>query len=175
MERRLVCDRRSRYTVRMNLINLCRWMGLGAAGAALWAGAGAVDVAPFGIVPDTRQNMTPAVRLLLKACTNGHDVVRFPVGRYDFWPDRAGGRDTAFFVNGLHGLELDGNGSTFVFHGLMMPFKLFRSADVTVRRVTIDWERPGGQPAVIPTSSWSTHPPNNPPSPLAAASFPTAR
>jgi hypothetical protein len=108
----------------------------------LCAQAGTVDVAAFGVRPDTGENMTPAVRRLMAACTNSGERLIFPKGRYDFWPDKPGARDSAFRIEGARGLRLDGGGSAFVFHGLMNPFRLAGSTDVELHNFSVDWDRP---------------------------------
>ena len=110
--------------------------------AAMGACAETVDVAAFGIRPDTKENLTPAVRQLMRACTNGPATIVLPKGRYDFWPDKPGAQSVAFNIEGANGLTLDGSGSTLVFHGLMMPFRLLRSGTVALRDFSIDWDRP---------------------------------
>ena len=109
---------------------------------ALGAGARTVDPAAFGVAPDTRANMTTAVRAMLATCTNGSETVRLAPGRYDFWPDKPGAVATAFRIEGARKLTLDGGGAKLVFHGLMNPFRIVRTQGVTVRNLSIDWERP---------------------------------
>ena len=111
------------------------------AGMAAGAGAETIDVAAYGIRPDTKENMTPAVRHLLEACTNRVNLA-FPKGRYDFWPDKPGAVTTAFLIAGARRLTLDGGGSSFVFHGLMNPFTITRSQDIRLSGFSIDWDRP---------------------------------
>ena len=110
--------------------------------AALKLGAGTVDVAAYGVRPDTGENMTPAISRMLAACTNGGERIVLPAGRYLFRPDRPGERTTAFLIRGARGLTLDGNGATLIFHGLMNPFRLVDSRQIEVRNLSIDWERP---------------------------------
>lgn len=109
---------------------------------ALCAQAATVDVAAFGIAPDTGTNMTPAVRRLMASCTNGGERIVFPKGRYDFWPDKSGGWGRAFLIENAHDLRFDGGGSEFVFHGLMNPFRIAKSKNIEVRNFSVDWERP---------------------------------
>ena len=109
---------------------------------AVGAWAETVDVGAFGIKPDTRANMTPAVRHLMDACTNKSANVTFPQGRYDFWPDKPGTMATAFWINNVRKMRLEGGGSVFVFHGLMNPFKITSSQDVRLHGFSIDWDRP---------------------------------
>ncbi len=78
----------------------------------------------------------------MDACTNKPANVIFPKGRYDFWPDKPGATATAFCINNARKLRLDGGGSTFVFHGLMNPFKITRSEDVRLSDFSVDWDRP---------------------------------
>jgi len=110
--------------------------------AALNLGASTIDVAAFGVRPDTGENMTPAIGRMLAACTNGGERIVLPAGRYAFWPARPGERTSAFVIKGARGLTLDGNGATLIFHGLMNPFRLVDSRQVEVRNLSIDWERP---------------------------------
>jgi hypothetical protein len=106
------------------------------------AGGTWTNVAAFGIRPNTKENMTPAVRRLMEACTNKAASVTFPKGRYDFWPDKPGATATAFRISDVRRFRLDGGGSSFVFHGLMNPFKITRSQDVLLHSFSIDWDRP---------------------------------
>ena len=110
--------------------------------AVLGTCAEPVDVTAFGVRPDTNENMTPAVRRLMEACTNKAAEITFPKGRYDFWPEKPGGMSGAFRIEAARKLRFDGGGSVFVFHGLMNPFKITRSEDVVVRNLSIDWDRP---------------------------------
>ena len=114
--------------------------GIVCAAVGVWAET--VDVAAFGVRADTKENMTPAVRHMLEACTNGSEKIRLPQGRYDFWPDTPGSMSTAFRIDGARKLRFDGCGSSFVFHGLMNPFKITRSADIRLQGFSIDWDRP---------------------------------
>ena len=120
--------------------------GMRVAGAvllgALCAQAKTIDVAAFGIKPDTGENMVSAVRQLMAACTNGGERIVFPKGRYDFWPEKPGGWARAFNIEGARDLRLDGGGSEFVFHGMMNPFRIAKSTNVEVRNLSVDWEHP---------------------------------
>ena len=118
------------------------WGVVGCVFCAFGAWAETIDVAAFGVKPDTKENMTPAVRHLMEACTNNPASVTFPKGRYDFWPDKPGAMTTAFWISNARKLRLDGGGSTFIFHGLMNPFKITRSQDVRLHDFSIDWDRP---------------------------------
>jgi len=85
--------------------------------------------------------------------TNPAKIV-FEKGIYHFYPDKAFGTyheitnhdngyyRMAFPLCGFNGIEIDGQGSEFIFHGQIIPFLVLNSADVTIRNVVIDWELP---------------------------------
>ena len=114
----------------------------------------AVDVAAFGARADGT-DCTPAVRAALEHCraTGAHRLV-FPKGRYVFHPDYAaeqylfmsnndsGLRRIAFLIENFSGLEIDGQGSEFLFHGRIVPFVVEHSSRVFIRNVSVDWDVP---------------------------------
>jgi hypothetical protein len=118
------------------------------------AGA-ALDVSLFGALPDDGKDDTLAVRAALTQAgkQRGCKLV-FPKGRYDFYPDKAaeryqfisnndeGLKRIAFPINGLRGLEIDGQGSDFLFHGYLSPFAIDNARDIVLRNFTVDYERP---------------------------------
>jgi hypothetical protein len=116
--------------------------------------AGAVDMADFGAKADG-SDTTPSVRAALEEVRKGKVTkLTFPPGRYDFHPERAseeylfvsnndeGLKRIAFPLKGLKGLEIDGGGSTFVFHGYTVPFLLDHAGDIALRNFTVDFSRP---------------------------------
>lgn len=110
----------------------------------------------YGLRPGDGGDATPVANRMLRdaARAEGRARIVFEAGRYDFWPDRAceryctisnntnGPKRIAFPVIDMDGLEIDGGGARFVFHGIVCPFILHHSRDVTIRRLGIDWERP---------------------------------
>jgi hypothetical protein len=116
--------------------------------------AAVLDMAAFGAKPDG-SDTTPSVRAALEEVRSGKAAkLVFPPGRYDFHPERAseqylfvsnndeGLKRIAFPLTGLEGLEIDGGGSTFVFHGYTMPFLLDNSKGISLRNFTVDFSRP---------------------------------
>ena len=116
--------------------------------------AGVVDMAAFGAKADG-SDTTPSVRAALEKIRSGKATkLTFPPGRYDFHPERApeqylfvsnndeGLKRVAFPLTNLEGVEIDGGGSTFVFHGYTVPFLLDRASDITLRNFTVDFSRP---------------------------------
>lgn len=99
------------------------------------------------------QDMTPVIRKILESDTKDIKIV-FPKGTYHFYPEEAFGkyhaitnhdnlyRYFAFPLIGMSGVEIDGGGSDFIFHGLITPFLVERSERIMLRGFSIDWEEP---------------------------------
>lgn len=113
-----------------------------------------IDMAKFGAKPDG-SDTTPCVAAALDEIRNGKTTkLTFAPGRYEFHPERAseqylfvsnndeGLKRIAFPLNGLEGVEIDGGGATFVFHGYTVPFLLDGSNDITLQNFTVDFSRP---------------------------------
>lgn len=78
----------------------------------------------------------------------------FKKGIYHFYPDRAAGfyheitnHDNGFYrfafsICNFNRLEIDGQGSEFIFHGQMIPFLIQQSSNIVLANFTIDWELP---------------------------------
>jgi hypothetical protein len=101
-----------------------------------------------------RTDWTPAVRAALADMQGASESrLLFPPGCYHFWPERAcerylfisnndaGLKAVAFPLFDLTGLEVDGGGSQFVFHGNITPFALWNSREIRLLNFTMDWER----------------------------------
>jgi hypothetical protein len=123
-------------------------------GAADAREAAVLNISAFGAKTDG-SDTTPSVRKALDEMRkSGLKKLVFPPGRYDFHPDRAseeylfvsnndeGLKRIAFPLKGIDGLEIDGGGSTFVFHGYTLPFLLDHSSGVTLRNFSVDFDRP---------------------------------
>lgn len=125
-------------------------------------------VADFGIKPDSRINAVPAVQAALKlGSQKNNPVLIFPKGRYDFWPQGAiqkvyyesnttdnNPKTNGILIEHLNNLVIDGNGSSFIYHGTMQPFTIDGSTDISVKNVKIDWDIPKtGQGEVIDTTN----------------------
>ncbi len=78
-------------------------------------------------------------------------LIKFQKGEYHFYPDkgyetfcRISNHDdlmvkTAFPVNKWKNVTIDGQGATFIFHGIMIPFLIDHSENITIKNVSIDW------------------------------------
>ena len=123
-------------------------------GAATAREAVVLDMAAFGAKADG-SDTTPGLRAALEKVRSGQATkLTFPPGRYDFHPERAseqylfvsnndeGLKRIAFPLTDIKGLEIDGGGSTFVFHGYTVPFLIEESSGITLRNFSVDFSRP---------------------------------
>ena len=122
-----------------------------------------VNVAEFGIIPNTYENQSARMRQAIdayKAC--GAKVLKFSEGRYDFWPEGAMRKELyvsntsteqecpdktkviGIWAENVNGLTIDGGGATLVFHGKITMLSLYKCRDITLSNVHFDFERPGG-------------------------------
>ncbi|SDX24337.1 Right handed beta helix region [Lutibacter oricola] len=98
------------------------------------------------------EDATPEVlSRVLKAQEKPISEIKFEKGTYHFYPDK--GLEsfefisnhcdvmvkTAFPLRGFKNITIDGQGSTFIFHGVMIPFLIDKSSNVTVKNLSIDW------------------------------------
>ncbi len=113
-----------------------------------------IDMAAFGAKAAGRDT-TPSVRAALdEARRSKASKLTFPPGRYDFWPENAsehylfisnndeGLKRVIFPLTNLEGLEIDGGGASFIFHGPMVPFLIEESRGVTLKNLSFDFSRP---------------------------------
>jgi polygalacturonase len=127
-----------------------------------------ISVASFGLKPGSRKNAVPAVEAALKACKEkGNAVLLFPKGRYDFWPQHAPQRTyyesnttnnnpktSGILLEEMANVVIDGNGSSFIYHGTMQPITLDRCNNISIKNLVIDWDFPlTGQGDVVDTGS----------------------
>lgn len=112
-----------------------------------------VNVSDYGIVPG--QDVTFSVNRLLETLKHEKDVTLFfPKGTYTFRPENAveayrqvtnhdnSLKRMAFPLFGVENFVLDGDGSTFVFHGRICPFTLEGATQVALKNFVIDWDTP---------------------------------
>ncbi|UXX80073.1 right-handed parallel beta-helix repeat-containing protein [Reichenbachiella carrageenanivorans] len=112
-----------------------------------------LDMKDLGILE--AKDVTPLVIKALEQCKEqGISKLTFPKGTYHFYPTFApdfycaitnndnGLKRTAFPLIGFDGLEIDGGGSEFIFHGKMLPFIIEESSNLKVTNFSLDWEVP---------------------------------
>ena len=115
-----------------------------------------IFVADYGVVVNSRENITPAInQALLKAREFKNPILFFEKGRYDFWPQHAiekvyfesnttdmNPKRLGIFVQDFEKLFIDGNGAEFIFHDRMQPVTIDNSSNVEIRNFSIDWDIP---------------------------------
>lgn len=98
------------------------------------------------------EDATPEVLAkVLRAKKNSVSEIIFEKGTYRFYPDKAfesfqyisNHGDylvyTAFPLQQLENITIDGQGSTFIFHGRMIPFLINLSKNIHIKNISIDW------------------------------------
>ncbi len=104
---------------------------------------------------DIASDATPAVlNRILEATNSPISEIKFEKGEYHFYPDKgleqfcyiSNHNDvvikTAFPLFNMKDLVIDGQGSTFIFHGKMIPFLIDESQNISLKNLSIDWEVP---------------------------------
>ena len=118
-----------------------------------------LNVADFGMKPGVREDQSVALRKALTALRNKPDHVRctlsIPKGVYHF--DVNSALPMSFYLSNhdqpsihpvgvplvdLRDVTIEGNGSLFVFHGVMMPMLVMDSSNVSINNLSIDFEHP---------------------------------
>jgi len=127
-----------------------------------------IYITDFGVKPDSRVNIVPKVQEALKVCkTKNNPVLVFPKGRYDFWPQYAiektyyesnttnnNPKCNGILLSQLNNLIIEGNGSSFIYHGTMQPFTIDGCKNISIKNVKIDWDFPlTGQGNVVDTAT----------------------
>ena len=115
-----------------------------------------VNVADFGLRPDSKENAVPVVIRALERCKkHERSVLQFTKGRYDFYFTLGHSREyfesnttndapknLAILIEKCKELTLEGNGSEFIFHGPIQPITVDNSENIKIQNVNIDWDIP---------------------------------
>ena len=101
---------------------------------------------------DIADDATPAVvARILQVEDKPISKITFEKGTYHFYPDKGFEKfcyisnhgdlmvNTPFPIFNMENLTIDGQGSTFIFHGIMIPFLIDGSKNISVKNVSIDW------------------------------------
>ena len=121
-----------------------------------------IDVTKFGVEPNSKKDAVKGVReALKKASKQKKTILYFPKGRYDFYPEDAEAnvyfitntsneneypsklQKTGLLIKNLRNVVIEGNQSTFVFHGKMISWIVDHSENITFKNITVDYDRPG--------------------------------
>ncbi|WP_366185816.1 right-handed parallel beta-helix repeat-containing protein [Flavobacterium ovatum] len=121
---------------------------------AIWStNAQVINVSDYGIKPG--KDVSLEVNQLIKSLEGKKNVTLFfPKGQYEFYPENAVAqyravanhdnslKTMAFPLFNVENFTLDGNGSTFMFHGKICPIIVDGAKNTTLKNFTIDWETP---------------------------------
>lgn len=119
-----------------------------------------IQASDFGVNQTT--DATPGVIAALKACRkNGTSELVFEKGTYHFYPDKGvdrycfvsnndeGLKRVIFPIEGIRNLTIDGQGSSFIFHGFVNPFVLENSSQIIFKNFSVDTSRPFHSEGII--------------------------
>ena len=114
-----------------------------------------VNASEFGMVPGVRKDQGPALRAAVSALRRqGGGVLNIPRGIYHFYPE--GALNMSFHISNhdqplihpvcvpladLRNVRVEGNGSLFLFHGKVVPLLVMDSENISVNRLSVDYER----------------------------------
>ena len=102
-----------------------------------------ISVTDFGAEPDSKKDCVAAVAKALEFCkAHESSILVFPKGRYDFYAPEGGRRIAGLPIAGQKNLVIDGNGSAFIFHGIMGVAVINESENITMKNFSVDWEKP---------------------------------
>ena len=115
-----------------------------------------VNVADFGLRPNSKENAVPVVIRALERCKkHERSVLQFTKGRYDFYYTLGHTREyfesnttndapksLAILIEKCKELTLEGNGAEFIFHGPIQPITVDNSENIKIQNVNIDWDIP---------------------------------
>jgi hypothetical protein len=112
------------------------------------------NVINFSDSKDTSKNVSALVRSLIQKAPKKNLKITFQKGVYHFSPEGSfkkihnitnhenGEKNIAFLFEGFENLEIDANGSSFIFTGQMLPFLFENCNNVTLKNCSIDWDIP---------------------------------
>ncbi len=122
------------------------------------------DVTPqsYHVASDVISDATPQILTTINEIkTTGASVLTFEKATYHLYSDKATERfcylsnhndeltRIAFPLDGVDNLTIDGNGSTFIIHGRMIPFLIEESSNITIKNLTIDCAEPFHSEATV--------------------------
>ncbi len=121
---------------------------------AAWSAAPAareMKLAP----PADGSDAVPALREALAKCrAGGIGRLVLEPGTWNLHPEKADGmhrhisnhdpgtKRVAIHLDGVSGFEIDGGGATLLCHGVLTPIAVDGSTNITIRNLTIDWDKP---------------------------------
>ena len=123
-----------------------------------------VNVSSYGIQPGLL-DCSPLLKKLLEDHKGKENLqLVFNKGNYHFYPEQAFEKELyisnhsdknpkkiAFLLESFKNLTIEGNSASFIFHGEIIPFEIFKSENTTLRNFSINWERPAFSQGTIET------------------------
>lgn len=112
------------------------------------------NILDFSNLKGNSRNISNLVKNSVQKAPKRNLKVIFPKGIYHFSPEGSfkkninitnhenGEKNIAFLFEGFENLEIDGNGSSFIFSGQMLPFLFEKCNNVTLKNCSIDWDIP---------------------------------
>lgn len=102
----------------------------------------------------SKGDRTLEIRTAIESTVSKNIKLVFEKGVYNFKPDYAfakhcnitnhgnGYKKIIFPMMGYQSLEIDGNGSEFIFHGQVFPFLIENCSNVKIKNLIVDWDIP---------------------------------
>ncbi len=132
--------------------NIFRLALLSLGGLILLQSCASKPASPLHITLNSSEDATVDVLNAIEQIEQqGIQSLSFEKGTYHFYPEMAKERFVyisnhndqlariAFPLSNIKGLTIEGNGSTFIFHGRMIPFLAENSNDINIKNLTIDF------------------------------------
>src|SRR6187455_2437081 len=119
-----------------------------------------ISASDFGVKPNSFENSSSGIRKAIEACKlKSNATLILPGGRIDIWPEGAVKRELyisncieddtlskvkniVFFFEDCKNITLDGNNTLVVLHGKMVSFAILNSANIQIKNISFDYERP---------------------------------
>ncbi len=108
----------------------------------------------YGIIPDSTENSTRKIYKLLTEAADKNADVLFENGEYHFYPEFAaervccisnnecdGFKSVAMLFENTENITLDGGGSKFIFHDIIVPFMIENCKNITLKNFSIDYPK----------------------------------
>ncbi|MDO6840195.1 right-handed parallel beta-helix repeat-containing protein [Paraglaciecola chathamensis] len=120
-----------------------------------------VNAASFGVKPGSHDSTAKVAELLTYIKEHNITKVTFARGEYHFYPGLAtedyafisnndqGLKRIAFYLDDINNLTINGQGSSFIMHGGINPFILQGASNISIKNLSIDFNRPFHNEGVI--------------------------
>ena len=119
-----------------------------------------IDVADFGISPNTFENSSLKLRKAIETCRKKQDLIlKLPEGRIDLWPEGSEKRELfisndteddtlskirniGILIEETKNLTIEGKNTLIMLHGKMISFAILNSENIGIKGIRFDYERP---------------------------------